>query len=60
MFRPSLNSVAAAPTSRVVVARRGRYKYFMFQDLRGIHFKMIQKESMAYSFKGYFNEELQA
>ena len=45
---------------RVVDARRGRYKCFMFQDLTGIHFKMIQHESMEYSFKGYFNEQLKA
>ena len=45
---------------RVVVARRGRYKCFMFQDRTGIRFKMTQHESMEYSFKGYFNEQLKA
>lgn len=32
----------------------------LFQDLRGIHFKIVQNECTDYSWKRHFNEQLQA
>lgn len=31
----------------------------LFQDLRGIHFKIVHNERTEYSLKRYFNEQLQ-